>query len=65
MWEVPVGKGTAVAPPPQWLWDGLAAWAPEAAELACEGIDAASAAAYFKVNTWAQTRPCHDDSEAS
>ena len=39
-----------VAQPPQWLWDGMAAFAPEVAELACEGVDVASAAAYFKVH---------------
>lgn len=39
-----------VAQPPQWLWEGMAAFAPEAAELACEGVDVASAAAYFKVH---------------
>lgn len=43
------GNVGIVAQPPQWLWDGMATFAPEVADLACEGVDVASAAAYFKV----------------
>jgi len=29
VWEIVKGRGRAVTQPPQWLWDGLAAFAPE------------------------------------
>lgn len=48
VWEISKGRGRTVAQPPHWLWDGLASLAPEAAQLANEGVDVASAAAYFR-----------------
>lgn len=47
-WEMAKGSSTITAPLPPWLWDGMAAFAPELAELACESMDVASAAAYFQ-----------------
>ena len=29
VWEVSKGRGQAAVPPPHWLWDGLASFAPE------------------------------------
>ena len=29
VWEVSKGRGQATVPPPHWLWDGLASFAPE------------------------------------
>ena len=49
VWEVVKGKGKAVTAPPAWVWEGLAAHAPESAELACRAADASSAARYFEV----------------
>lgn len=49
VWEVVKGKGKAVTAPPVWVWEGLAAHAPESAELACRAADASSAARYFEV----------------
>ncbi|KAK9845781.1 hypothetical protein WJX81_002214 [Elliptochloris bilobata] len=47
LWEVAKGRGRAVIAPPHYVWEGLAQFAPEAAELACRAADAASAAQYF------------------
>jgi hypothetical protein len=49
LWEVAKGKGRALTKPPQWLWEGLAAYAARAADLACRAADALSAARYFEV----------------
>ena len=43
------GRGKAVTAPPQWVWDGLAHYTPEAAELACQATDLATAERYFEV----------------
>lgn len=43
------GKGKAVTATPGWVWEGLAAHAPESAQLACRAADASSAARYFEV----------------
>ena len=37
----------AVQVPPQHVWEGMAQYAPEAAELACHSLDIASAESYF------------------
>jgi len=43
------GRGSGTAAPPYHVWEALAQLAPEAAELACQAADAASAAQYFAV----------------
>lgn len=43
------GKGRAVLVPPQWIWEGFAQFAPDAAEVACTALDMLSAARYFEV----------------
>ncbi|KAK9815889.1 hypothetical protein WJX72_011499 [[Myrmecia] bisecta] len=48
IWEIVKGRGRAVTAPPQWIWEGLATYAPQAAELACQAADVASAAKYFE-----------------
>lgn len=54
IWEINKGKGKAVTAPPFWIWEGLATHAPEAAQLACEAADAASAAKYFEASACLQ-----------
>ena len=41
------GRTQAVLSPPLHVWEGLAQYAPEAAELACHSLDIASAESYF------------------
>lgn len=52
------GRGGAPASPPQHVWESLAQFAPEAAELACRAADAASAAQYFAVRAAFLALPC-------
>ena len=51
------GKGRAVLVPPQWIWEGFAQFAPDAAEVACNALDILSAARYFEVHSFNVT--CH------
>ena len=39
----------SVQVPPQHAWEAMAQYAPEAAELACQSLDIASAQSYFAV----------------
>ena len=50
------GKGRAVLVPPQWIWEGFAQFAPDAAEVACNALDMLSAARYFDVRPYAKTK---------
>lgn len=49
------GRGRAVTAPPFYVWEGLAQFAPEATELACQAADFASAAQYFAVSVHCPT----------
>ena len=49
VWETAKGRGRAVTTAPHWVWEGLAAYDPDAAELAVEAADVASSARYFTV----------------
>lgn len=49
MWEAAKGRGRAVTTAPHWIWEGLASYDPDAAELAVEAADMASSARYFSV----------------
>ncbi|KAK9837720.1 hypothetical protein WJX74_003736 [Apatococcus lobatus] len=47
VWEAAKGRGRAVTTAPHWIWEGLASYDPDAAELAVEAADMASTARYF------------------
>ena len=49
VWETAKGRGRAVATAPHWIWEGLASYDADAAELAVEAADMASCARYFTV----------------
>ena len=49
VWEAAKGRGRAVTNAPHWIWEGLASYDPDAAELAVEAADMASTARYFTV----------------
>ena len=51
------GRGRSMSVPPQWVWEGFAQFAPEAAELACQGLDLAAAERYFDVRHFSPTSP--------
>ena len=55
------GRTRAVEVPPQHVWEGMAQYAPEAAELACHSLDIASAESYFaRVSAPRGMVPAHD-----
>ena len=62
VWEAAKGRGRAVTTAPHWIWEGLASYDTDAAELAVEAADMASCARYFTVSVsfaqdWGQLGP--------
>lgn len=48
------GRGRAITSAPAYIWDALANYAPQAAELAASAVNATSAAKYFDVSSWSE-----------
>ena len=54
------GRTQAIQVPPQHVWEGMAQYVPEAAELACHSLDIASAEGYFaRVSAHCGMVPAH------